>query len=106
MKANYETFDSQITLKKIKAKAKDKYGNTSFEYESLSLLCNIKSVDRNQFYNAGNKNYKLAYIITVNDFEYNDAEKIEVKGKLFDVVRTYNAGDGFLEIVTGEKIGV
>lgn len=105
MKTIKQTFDDSIILKKKTKMTTDKYGNPVEKYEDTELLCNIKSIDRNQFFNAGMKGYKLAYAVSINEFEYEDEEKAELKGKSYEIIRTYLLGDGLIELTLGEKIG-
>lgn len=100
------TFDDTCILLKQKIISHDKIGNKIYsEEKKTEIFCNVNSVDRNQFYNAGAKGFKLSYIITINEFEYDDEEKLIYNNEMYDIVRTYELDNGLLELTIGEKIG-
>ena len=68
------------------------------------VFCNEKSISRNEFYEAGNQNLKLNYILTIHDFEYENQKKVIYKNQELYVLKTYKK-DEYLELTVGEKIG-
>lgn len=103
---NNISFDDYISLVKLSSTPTyDEYGNQTFEESQADVMCNVSSVDRNQFYSAGNRGYKLSYIFTINGFEYSDEEIVIYNKNRYEVVRSYELDNGLTELTIGERIG-
>lgn len=103
---NNISFDDYIILVKLSSTLiYDEYGNQTFEEIKTDVMCNVSSVDRNQFYNAGNRGYKLSYIFTINGFEYSNEEIVIYNNNRYEVVRSYELDNGLIELTIGERIG-
>lgn len=68
------------------------------------VFCNIKSISKNEFYEAGRKDLQLSYVITIHSFEYEDERYVEFNGKKYEILRSYLNKD-LIELTVGEKIG-
>lgn len=86
-------------------KGQDKYGNNLYEETKTKLFCNAGKVKRQEFYNAGNSGYKIAFNIVINDFEYKNQEKAIYKDKKFSIIKTYPLNNGVIELTLGERVG-
>lgn len=99
------TFDEVVHLVDESKFTTDNLGNKDYSKVMTEVFCNVNSVDRNQFYDASTRGYKLSYVITLNEFEYNNEPKILYNDNEYEVVRTYLLDREMLEITVGEKIG-
>lgn len=98
------TFDETVILIEETETEEDDYGNTKYKKVESEVFCNEKSISRNEFYEAGNQNLKLNYILTIHDFEYENQKKVIYKNQELYVLKTYKK-DEYLELTVGEKIG-
>ena len=103
--ADVLSFNDTCTLVSKKLVRRDKLGNKKYDTEENEVFCNVTSVGRGQFFSASVRGYKLSYVITINEFEYDGEAKIVFNDKTYDVIRTYLLENGLLEITVGEKVG-
>lgn len=81
--------DTLIELIKVTA-GTDAEGFPIDEQESTSKVWGcVTSVDRSEFYNAGQRNLKPEYRITIWAAEYDGEEIVEIDGERYGVYRTY-----------------
>lgn len=98
------TFDNIIQLvRDVEYTMDDEFNEVSIE-DKIEVFCNIKSVNRIDFYNAGNVGLKPSLIITMHYFEYNGEKHVIFDGNRFEVLKTYMNGD-LIELMVGDKIG-
>lgn len=70
-----------------------------------SVLCNKKSVGRNEFYNASVAGMEPELILGLHAYEYDNQKQVEFNGQTFDVIRTYQVNFEEIELTVGKKIG-
>ncbi|MDY4128695.1 phage head closure protein [Peptostreptococcus porci] len=98
------TFDQVIELVgDVEYIMDDEFNELAIE-DKVEVFCNVKSVNRIDFYNAGNVGLKPSLIITMHNFEYNGEKQIIFDGNKFEVLKTYMSGD-LIELMVGDKIG-
>lgn len=96
-------FDDTIVLLKQKV-TKDDELNEIIEYEEREVFCNKTSITRSEFYNAASINLRPSIVFTINEFEYEDEEKLKYEGKIYSIIRTFKKTD-YIELTVGDKIG-
>ena len=101
-----ETFDDVLYLEEIKAVGTDRYGNPAEKRIKTKVLCDVKSVDKVQYYRAGQQGLRLSYLFIINEFEYGGQKLVTYAGTQYDVIRTYRLDGGLLELTAAEKEGV
>lgn len=85
--------------------AQDEIGNnipTSFD---TTVLCSVRSVARNEFYNAAAAGIKPEMTFVIHAFEYKGQQKVKFNGKQYDVIRSYQIDCEELELVVKERVG-
>ncbi|MCM1273197.1 MAG: phage head closure protein [Clostridium sp.] len=98
--------DDAITLVKT-SKASDDIGNIVNDVAKKDVLCRVKSVDRTEFYRAGQLGMKAAYKFTLFKGDYDDEELVIYKGKPYIIYRTYEVPDtDDMELYAKVKEGV
>lgn len=94
----------QITLITEKI-TKDSLGMSEKTYETLDVLCEVNSITRQEFFEAGRSGLNPAYEMTVFAGDYSGQKVIEYKGERYGVYRTYRTGD-YMELYVERKGGV
>ena len=82
----------------------DEWGNQVAVETRIPILCQVKSVSRQEFYAAAQSGLKPEIVFVVHAYEYNGERKVEFEGKKYSVVRTYRAGFEEMELVCEEVI--
>ena len=95
-------FDDTIVLLKKKI-VQDEELNEIVEYEEREVFCCKKSVTRNEFYNAANINLRPSMVFVMNEFEYENEDRLKYNGKIYSIIRNFMKGD-YLELYVGDKI--
>lgn len=96
-------FDDTIKLLKSTGKFDEELNNIE-EYDEIEVFCNISSISRIEFYDASTTGLKPEMKIVLNEFEYENEEKIVYKGQTYSILRTFKK-DKYIELIVGEKIG-
>lgn len=60
----------------------------SVETETV-VLCGLKSIGRNEFYQAAATGLKPELIFLIHGYEYNGEQKVKFEGATYQVMRTY-----------------
>ena len=104
------TYDHELTLIGQEYPL-DEYGNPQtddtgnqivIEVETV-ILCGLKSVGRNEFYNAAAAGLKPELVVVVHGYEYSGESAIEFDRNRYRVIRTYAPGFEEMEL-TCEKV--
>lgn len=98
------TFDNELTLLGIEYE-KDEWGNQKPIPIKKTVLCNLESASRSEFYNASVSGYKPELVFIIHTYEYDNEEKVEFEGKEYTIIRTYRKNFEELELVCGQVIG-
>ncbi len=97
--------DAIITLVK-EVHTKNDFGVDSTTSTTRTVYCSSKSVNRADFYAAGQIGLALDHVFITNPANY-DGERILVYlGERYEITRTYQASADVLEIYAGHKVGV
>ena len=70
------------------------------------VFCNILSISRSEWFQAGQTGLKPELMITVFSGEYNEEQEVELRGVRYAVYRTFLRADDFVEIYLQRKAGV
>ena len=81
----------------------DEWGNQVPVETRKPVLCNIKSIGRNEFYNAAMNGLKPSIIFVIHGYEYEGEQEVEFEGEIYKVIRTYATGFEEIEL-TCEKV--
>ena len=83
----------------------DADGNAITKRYKRDVFCKVRSVTRNEFYQAGQQDLHPDIVITISDrVDYNDEKLVAYDQKLYDVIRTEWTGDEVALTLT-ERIG-
>ena len=93
--------------------SEDQFGNQIPIETSRQVFCQVRSVSRNEFYQAAQNNLHPEFAFVLSHYkDYAGESKIKYlpwgcsEEKTYSVIRTYRLGDSDeLEIVVEEKIG-
>lgn len=81
--------DTLVSLLTITAGTDEEGFPTEEVVESVDVWGSVTSVDRQEFYSAGQRNLKPEIRVTIWSAEYDGQEIIEIDGERFGVYRTY-----------------
>lgn len=81
----------------------DDIGNQISIEKKKEIFCNVKSVSKNEFYNAAATGLKPSLVFIIHSYEYENEEKVEFEGTIYNVIRTYIVNSEQLEL-TCEKV--
>jgi len=94
------TYDNELTLIK-EAFTIDEIGNQIPGEKRTEVLCNVKSVGRNEFYNAAATGLNPEIIFEIHKYEYCGERRVEFEENLYNVIRTYSSSFEEVELVCG-----
>ena len=83
------TYDHELVLIKQDFTF-DEIGNQIPIETRKTVLCNVKSVGRNEFYGAATSGLKPEVVFIIHGYEYNGEREVEFEGKKYHVIRTYS----------------
>ena len=81
----------------------DEYGNQKPISIRKSILCDVKAIGRNEFYNAAVADLKPEIVFVIHAYEYEKEKRVEFEGVKYKVIRTYSIGIEEIEL-TCEKV--
>lgn len=98
------TFDYEVTLIKI-VTGYDELMNPIKEEVKTTVLCDLQSIGRNEFYNASVQDLKPEVAFVIHGFEYEKQNLVEFEGERYSVLRTYGTDDQMIELTCEKAIG-
>lgn len=85
----------------------DAAGDTSNTEKLRKVLATKKSIGQNEFYQAHTAGMKPELKFEVRSFEYKGESKLKLDGIYYNIIRTFDKQNGFIEItVEGDIHGV
>ncbi len=85
---------------------KDKYGVSKPTQVYKEIFCEVHSVTKQEFYEAGRNGLNPAFQVTIFAAEYNGESLIEYQGKTYSIYRTYHVpGTDYMELYIERKGG-
>lgn len=95
-------WDSQLTLIQQRFES-DSIGNQAETTQEVPLLARVKSVNRNEFYLAGQAGLRPEMIFEIHAIEYSGEMELIFEGKRYSIIRTYQSGQDILELICQRK---
>lgn len=80
--------NDELTLIKTTQTEND-MGDVIDSQERITVLCEVESVTRNEFYNAAKVDMQPEIVFVINRYDYNGESEVEYEGQLYDVIRSY-----------------
>jgi len=96
------TYDNELVLI-AQEFTEDEIGNQVQIETRRTVLCNVKSVGRNEFYSAATAGLKPSIVFVIHGYEYNGEQKVEFEGVKYNVIRTYSTDFEEIEL-TCERV--
>ena len=85
---------------------KDKYGVPVASLTYKEIFCQIHSVTKQEFYDAGRRGLNPAFQITIFAGEYNGETVLEYQDRTYSIYRTYHVpGTDYMELYIERKGG-
>lgn len=88
-----------------KVMSKDTLGYPIATETKTTVLCEIRTVSRQEFFDAGKAGLVPEYEIRINAIEYGGEDELEYNGKRYGIYRTYQTAD-YIELYVEYKGGV
>lgn len=92
------TYDHELILVS-RTITKDDIGQDIKTEAHKSILCGLKSIGRNEYYEAARAGLKPTKIFNVHSFEYGGELVVKFEGKYFKVIRTYTVSSEETELI-------
>lgn len=83
------TYDNELVLIAQKF-IEDEIGNQTPIETRKTVLCNVKSVGRNEFYSAATAGLRPSIVFAIHGYEYDGEQVVEFEGERYNVIRTYS----------------
>lgn len=83
----------------------DSDGNEILTETELEIFGTVKSVSQREFATAAQIGLKPEFVVEVWESEYNGATKVRVRGKLYDIYRTYTNNER-IELYATKRSGI
>ncbi|MEI7027153.1 phage head closure protein [Paenibacillus sp. y28] len=93
------TYDHELTLIGQGAYEEDEIGNQIPTETQTALLCSLRSIGRNEFYNAAVAGLRPELTFIIHSYEYSGEQVLLFEGQRYRVIRTYATGIEELELV-------
>lgn len=84
---------------------KNKYGVAVPSQEKNEVMCDKKSVSRNEFFSAGRNGLNPQYVFTVFKGDYQGETVCEYNGQTYSIYRTYESDEDCIELYVERKAG-
>lgn len=95
-------YDFELTLVKYTFITDDLMNQIPEEIKT-DLYCDLKSIGRNEYYNAASQGLKPEIIFVIHRYEYNGEKEVLFEGNKYKVIRTYSKDFEEIEL-TCEKV--
>ncbi|WP_420768754.1 phage head closure protein [Parageobacillus thermoglucosidasius] len=98
------TYDHELVLIKQEF-VQDEVGNQIPQTQGppKTVLCNVKSVGRNEFYSAATAGLRPSIVFVIHGYEYDGEQVVEFEGVRYNVIRTYSTNFEEMEL-TCERV--
>lgn len=94
--------NDRITLR-TETITKNENGYKEYSYTDVEVWARKKSVTRSEYYSAGASGIELSVAFEMHADEYEGQKTILYNGKQYNVVRTYQTGQGLVELNCSDK---
>lgn len=83
---------------------RDKYGNYEYQEKNrTNVLCDLKSVTRNEYYSAAQAGLNPEQVFEINGFEYSGEKEVDFLGERYAIIRTYRINYETIELTCTRK---
>lgn len=96
-------YDYELTLIGTSEWVRDDSGNYIPKETQTTVLCDLKSVTRSEFYSAAQAGLNPEQVFEINGFEYNGETEVEFLGERYSVIRTYRTSYETIELTCERK---
>lgn len=86
-------------------KTQDAYGIWQKTRTYHQVFCDVRSISRQEFFDAGRNGLNPEYQFTVFAGDYNGERLVEYAGKTYAIYRTYLAGSDYIELYAQREGG-
>lgn len=83
----------------------NEYGQDIPTNKEKKILCDRKSISRNEFFNAGRNGLNPQYMFKIFKGEYNGESICKYNGLTYSIYRTYETDDDYIELYVERKGG-
>jgi SPP1 family predicted phage head-tail adaptor len=98
------TYDNELVLI-AQEFVEDEIGNQISQETRKTVLCNVKSVGRNEFYSAATTGLRPSIVFVIHGYEYEGEGKVEFEGVKYNVIRTYSTNFEEVELICEKVTG-
>lgn len=98
------TYDNELVLI-AQEFIEDEIGNQIPIETRKTVLCNVKSVGRNEFYSAATAGLRPSIVFVMHRYEYNGEQQVEFEGVRYNVIRTYQKDIEEMELIVEKVVG-
>lgn len=96
------TYDNELVLI-AQEFTEDEIGNQVPIETRRTVLCNVKSVGRNEFYSAATAGLRPSIVFVIHGYEYDGEREVEFESVKYRVIRTYSVSFEEVEL-TCERV--
>ncbi|ABJ09623.2 hypothetical protein [Bacillus phage 1] len=96
------TYDNELVLI-AQEFTEDEIGNQVPIETRRTVLCNVKSVGRNEFYSAATAGLRPSIVFVIHGYEYDGEQEVEFESVKYRVIRTYSVSFEEVEL-TCERV--
>lgn len=82
----------------------DKAGDKQPNVKETSILCDVRTATRNEFYNYGSNENRPEYVATINSFEFDNEKTAIFKGNKYRITRVYEIDRDLTELTLSRKL--
>lgn len=86
--------------------AEDSIGQKIPTVKKRTIFCDVTSVSRSEWFEAGRNGIKPEYRFVVNRYDYNGETECEFEGNRYGIYRTFAGRNDDLELYVEKKAGV
>lgn len=86
-------------------RTQDELGRWQKEKTSRKVYCQVDSVTRSEFFDAGRNGLNPEFRFTMLRFDYHNEAELEYNGKTYAIYRTYERRNDYVELYVERKGG-
>lgn len=75
------------------------------EWFTRQAFCEKKSISQNEFFQAGQNDFKPECVLIVYSLDYQEEQKVQYNNKTYSIYRTYERDDERIELYCEVKAG-
>lgn len=79
-------------------------GDKEAQEVKTTILCEVRSTTRTEFYEYGDNENRPEYVVTINTCEYSNEKVAQFRGNEYRITRVYEFDRDLLELTLSRKI--